>query len=112
MRAIGIKNILNEVRMSVASTHSRKSTHHSYKSTKLNTIQRATPSRPPDPRSHLRTITAHPHSHPNTSLSNPVRASAITKTYANTPHPLPTGTQTSQTVMGRGMNDNFLFLRK
>lgn len=46
MKAIGIKNILNEVRMSVASTNSKKSANNSYKSTKLTTIQRVTPSKP------------------------------------------------------------------
>lgn len=101
MRAIGIKNILNEVRMSVASAHSRKSTHHSYKSTKLTTIQRATPSRPPDPRTHFRTISSQPH--PDTSISNAVRTSTVTKA---------PGTNSSQAGLARGMNENFLFLRK
>lgn len=46
MKGIGIKNILNEVRMSVASNVTRKSVSSSYKSTKLTTIQRITPSKP------------------------------------------------------------------
>lgn len=99
MRAVGIKNILNEVRISVASAHSRKSTNQSYKSTKLTTIQRVTPSKPMDCRAHLRTIT---NPKPDSSLSNAVRTSAVTKLAA--PHP--------QSGLAKGMNDNFLFLRK
>lgn len=101
MRAIGIKNILNEVRLSVASTHSRKSTNHSHKSTKLTTIQRGTPSRPPDCRLHFRTISSN--TKPDTSLSNAVKTSAVTKIAPS--HPPSSG-------LVRGMNDNFLFLRK
>jgi hypothetical protein len=56
MRAVGIKNLLHEVRLSVASTHSRKSTNPSHKSTKLTTLQRPTPSKAPDCTMHFRTI--------------------------------------------------------
>jgi hypothetical protein len=101
MKAIGIKNILNEVRMSVASAHSRKSTNHSHKSTKLTTIQRATPSRPPDCRFHFRTISNN--TKPDTSLSKAVKTSAVTN--ATPSHPQASG-------LVRGMNDNFLFLRR
>jgi hypothetical protein len=101
MRAIGIKNILNEVRMSVASTHSRKSTNNSHKSTKLTTIQRATPSRPPDCRLHFRTLTPN---HPD-PLATAVRTSAV----AGRPG---AGPGAGVGVAGRGMNENFLFLRK
>lgn len=89
MRAVGIKNILNEVRLSVASTHSRKSTNPSHKSTKLTTIQRPTPAKPPDCRTHFRTIT---HGKEGESGAA-VRTAAVART-------------------GSGMNENLLFMRK
>lgn len=92
--------------MSVGSTHSRKSTNPSHKSTKLTTIVKATPSRPPElPRQqegsfHFRTISSN--SRPDPSLSNAVRTSAVTKLNTLPPQP----------AISRGMNNNLLFLRK
>jgi hypothetical protein len=101
MKAIGIKNILNEVRMSVASNHSRKSTNNSYKSTKLTTIQRVTPFKP-ESKMHFRTISNN--SKADKTVSQCVKTSAVTKMGGNN--------QLTPTNLVKGMNDNFLFLRK
>lgn len=102
MRVNPIKEILNEVRMSVAShtqqrPHpSRNSINASHKSTKLTIIQRGTPMRT----AHFRTI------------SNNCKTDKTEQTVQ--------GARTAGVVAGagkgvnlvRGMNDNFLFLRK
>ena len=100
MKAIGIKNILNEVRLSVAS-HSRKSTNHSYKSTKLTSIQRVTPAKQHEPMNHFRTISNCPNSTHTTTKET--KTTVITKTNIHRHNPV---------RLINGMNDNFLFLRK
>lgn len=47
MKSTGIKNILNEVRMSLCSNKERKAVSTSHKSSKLGSIQKGTPWRPP-----------------------------------------------------------------
>lgn len=97
MKAVGIKNILNEVRMSVAPNASRKSTNHSYKSTKLTTMQRI-PLSKPQSRMHFRTISSS--NKTEQTVANTGKKSTVTKV----------GNPTSN--LAKGMNDNFLFLRK
>ncbi len=87
---------MNEVRLSIATNASRKSTNHSYKSTKLTTLHN--PLSKPQSRMHFRTI----------SSSNKTEQTVINA--VQKPTPIRVVAQSNN--LAKGMNDNFLFLRK